>query len=105
MKFLDLLSAIPKLFDWYFNMDILKRIQMNYITIIVLILSYFYYSNQEHVETVNILSNRIDAINNSRSKEQEKYTAKLEYYTDKFNNLLVVLIEQKKELKQIKEEK
>lgn len=105
MKFLELLSAIPKLFDWYFNMDSLKRIQLNYITLIALILTYIYYTQQNYAENMAILSNRVDTTNNARAKEQEKYTAKLEFYTDKFNNLLVMVIDQRKEIKQIKEEK
>lgn len=105
MKFFELFSAIPKLFDWYFGMDSLKRIQLNFITIIAIILTYIYYTQKAYAENITILSSRIDTINNSRTKEQEKYTAKLEFYTDKFNNLLEVLIEQRREIKQIKEEK
>ena len=51
-----------------------------------------------------LLSNRNDTINNSRTKEQEKYTTKLEYYTDKFNHLLEILIQQRKEREQLKNE-
>lgn len=105
MKILELFSAIPKLFDWYLNMDTIKRFHINYITVIISLLTYFYYTNKNYAENTTLLTNRIDTINNSRTKEQEKYTAKLEFYTDKFNNLLVVLIEQRKEIKQIKEEK
>lgn len=105
MNLLDFFTAIPKLFDWYLAMPIIKRIQINYITIIALLIGYIYYTNQHHIAAEASLSARIDIINNSRSKEQEGYAAKLEYYTEKFNGLLVVLIEQNKELKQIKEEK
>lgn len=105
MKLLELFPALQKIFDWYFNMDNLKRIQMNYIIVLILLITYIYYSHQTYVANITILSTRIDTINNSRTQEQEKYTAKLEYYTDKFNNLLVILIEQRKELKEIKEDK
>lgn len=105
MKVFYLFTAIPKVFDWYFGMDSLKRIQLNFITLIAIILTYIYYTQKSYAENMAILSTRIDTINNSRTKEQEKYTAKLEFYTDKFNNLLEMLIEQRKEIKQIKEEK
>jgi hypothetical protein len=104
MNLMDLFSSIPKLFDWYLAMPIIKRIQINYITILTLVIVFTYYNDKRHAANYTILSARIDTINNSRAKEQEKYTAKLEYYTDKFNSLLVVLIQQKKEIKQIKEE-
>jgi hypothetical protein len=77
---------------------------LNYIIILTVVISLAYYNDKRHSENYAILSARIDSVNNSRAKEQEKYTTKLEYYTDKFNSLLVVLIQQKKEIKQIKED-
>lgn len=105
MKLLDYFREIPKLFDWYFLMLPIKRIQMNYIIILSIVSTLAYYNDKRHNENYAILSARIDSVNNNRTKEQEKYTAKLEFYTDKFNNLLVVLIEQRKEIEQIKKDK
>ena len=105
MKFLELLSAIPKIFDWYFGMDSIKRIQLNFIVVLTLLFTYIYYTNKAYAENITILTTRLDTVNNSRTKEQEKYTAKLEYYTDKFSELLLKIDKQKEELKQIKEEK
>lgn len=104
MNLIEIFSAIPRLFDWYLAMPLIKRIQINYITLLALVIGFSYYNDKRHTDNYAVLSSRIDSINNSRAKEQEKYTAKLEYYTDKFNSLLVVLIQQKKEIKQIKEE-
>jgi hypothetical protein len=105
MKILDFFKEIPKLFDWYFLLPQIKRIQLNYIIILTVVMILAYYNDKRHSENYAILSARIDSVNNNRAKEQEKYTTKLEYYTDKFNSLLVVLIQQRKEIKQIKEDK
>jgi hypothetical protein len=104
MKILYYLREISKLFDWYFLLPQIKRIQLNYIIILTIVITLTYFNDKRHSENYAILSSRIDSVNNNRAKEQEKYTAKLEYYTDKFNSLLVVLIQQKKEIKQIKED-
>lgn len=104
MKILDYFREIPNFFNWYFQLPQLKRIQMNYIVLIALLITLSYYNDKQHRENTAGLSNRIDAINNSRTKEQEKYTTKLEYYTDKFNHLLELLIQQKKEQEQLKKE-
>lgn len=104
MKYLDFLKELPKLFEWYFHLPALKRIQMNYIILLAIIISLSYYNDKQHRDNYTILSDRIDATNNNRSKEQEKYTAKLEYYTDKFNHLLELLIQQKKEREPLKNE-
>lgn len=101
MKILDFFREIPKLFDWYFLLPALKRIQMNYIILIALIITLSYYNDKRHRDNYTVLSARNDTINNSRTKEQEKYTAKLEFYTDKFNHLLEILMQQKKEKEQI----
>jgi hypothetical protein len=104
MKFLDYFRELPKLFDWYFQLPQLKRIQLNYIVVIVFLIFLSYYNDKLHRENYIQLSNRNDTINNSRTKEQEKYTARLEFYTDKFNNLLELLIQQRKEREQLKNE-
>lgn len=104
MKLLDFFREIPKLFDWYFLLPQLKRLQLNYIILIASIITISYYNDKQHRENYIVLSARNDTINNSRTKEQEKYTSKLEFYTDKFNHLLELLIQQRKEREQIKNE-
>lgn len=104
MKFLDYFREIPKLFDWYFQLPQLKRIRLNNIAVIVFLILLSYYNDKLHRENYTVLSNRNDTINNSRTKEQEKYTAKLEFYTDKFNHLLELLIQQRKEREQLTKE-
>jgi hypothetical protein len=104
MKFLDYLLRLPQIFDWYFKLPALKRIQLNYIVLLTFVVTLSYYNDQQHRANYTILSTRVDTINNARSKEQEKYTAGLEYYTDKLNHLLEILIKQKEEIKQIKNE-
>ena len=104
MKFLDYILQLPKLFDWYFKLPTLKRTNLNYILLLGFVVLLSYYNDQQHRDNYSVLSNRIDTTNNFRSQEQEKYTAKLEYYTDKFNHLLELLIKQREEIKQIKKE-
>jgi hypothetical protein len=104
MKILDFFREIPKLFDWYFLLPQLKRLQLNYIILIASVITISYYNDKRHRENYIVLSARNDTINNSRTKEQEKYTSKLEFYTDKFNHLLELLIQQRKEREQIKNE-
>lgn len=102
MKILDYFKEIPKIFDWYFLLTPIKRIQLNYIVLLV-ILSFLTYKNDEqHKQNYILLSNRIDVVNNSRATEQEKYTKSLQYYTEKFNRLLEILLEQKREKEQLK---
>lgn len=105
MKFLELFTLIPKIFDWYFNMENLRRVQLNFIVVLCLLFTYIYYTNKAYAENITILATRLDNSNDARAKEQEKYTAKLEYYTDKFSELLFKIDKQKEELKQIKEDK
>lgn len=104
MKFTNYLREIPKLFEWYFQLSKLNRVQLNYIAVIVFLISLSYYNDKLHREHYTVLANRNDTINNSRTKEQEKYTTKLEFYTDKFNHLLELLIQQRKEREQLKKE-
>jgi len=99
------LSQIPIFFKWYFSLDQLKRIQFNYIVIIAILISILYFNDSKHRENYIKLSDRYDIVNNNRYKEQEKYTASLRFYTNKFNNLLEKLIEQKERIEAIKEEK
>ena len=104
MKLLDLFRELPKLFDWYFLLPALKRLQLNYLILIAFVITLSYYNDKRHRDNYMVLSARNDTTNNSRTKEQEKYTAKLEFYTDKFNHLLELLIQQKKEREQLKKE-
>ena len=104
MKILDFFRELPKLFDWYFLLPVLKRIQLNYIVLIASVITLSYYNDKRHRDNYTVLSARNDTINNSRTKEQEKYTAKLEFYTDKFNHLLELLIQQRKEREQLRNE-
>lgn len=104
MKLFEFLKQIPGLFDWYFKLSPLKRIQLNYIVLLFCVLTLFYFNDKFHRENLNSLSIRIDLINDSRAKEQEKYTARLEFYTEKFNNLLEMLLRQEKKIEAIKKE-
>ena len=94
MKYLAYLREIPKLFNWYFTLSPLKRIQLNYIILLTIVLTVAYFNDQQHRENYTIVSNRIDSVNTARAKEQEQYSQKLVYYTEKFNNLLEILIKQ-----------
>jgi hypothetical protein len=102
MKLLEYFKEIPKLFDWYFGLSQSKRMNLNYIIIIIAIVAAAYWNDSKHNENYTILSNRIDSVNDLRAKEQERYTVKLESYTDKFNALLEKLIEQKEEVEKLK---
>lgn len=102
MKILEYFKEIPKLFDWYFGLTQSKRMNLNYIILIITIVAAGYWNDSKHNENYIALSNRIDAVNNLRAQEQERYTVKLESYTDKFNLLLEKLIEQNKEVENLK---
>lgn len=98
------LSQIPLFFKWYFSLQPIKRIQFNYIVIIAILISILYFNDSKHRENYTKLNDRFDTVSNNRYKEQEKYTANLRFYTDKFNNLLERLIEQKQKIEEIREE-
>ncbi|UYW02129.1 hypothetical protein K5I29_04305 [Flavobacterium agricola] len=97
MKILEVIKVLPGVFDWYFKLTPLKRIQLNYIVLIAVLLTLFYYNDSNHRENNMALTNRIDSVNINRAIEQEKYTKQLEYYTEKFNSLLERLIHQRNE--------
>lgn len=104
MKLLEYLKEFPRLFDWYFQLAQLKRIQLNYIVLIALIIFFAYKNDSRHRENYTALSVRFDAANAGKERDKEKYTKSLEFYTDKFNHLLEMLIQQEKEIKEIKKE-
>lgn len=104
MKIFDYLAQIPNFFNWYFKLALIKRIQLNYITLLTIVISLAYYNDKRHRENYTILSIRVDATNASRAQEQKEYNANLRYYTDKFNHLLELLIQQKEQIKQIHKE-
>ncbi|MFY0481447.1 hypothetical protein ACI6PS_02480 [Flavobacterium sp. PLA-1-15] len=105
MKILAYFEKIPQLFDWYFRLPQLKRIQFNYIVLLVAIIAAAYYNDKRHRDNYNILSARVDTVNDLRAKEQEGYKKSLEFYTDKFNNLLEKLILSDKGSEKINSEK
>jgi hypothetical protein len=105
MTLSEFFEKFPKLADWYLGLAPVKRIQLNYIFILAITITLSYYNDKRHRENYTALSARIDVINDTRSKEQERYTAKLEFYTDKFNNLLEILIQQRQKIERIEEEK
>lgn len=102
MKIVEYFQEIPKLFNWYFQLQAIKRVQLNYVILLIITTSLAYYNDKQHRENYTILSARMDTVNNSRTQEQEKYTSKLVYYTDKFNRLLEVLLEKKERQEEAK---
>lgn len=102
MKFIEFLKELPSVFDWYFKLHAIKRIQLNYIVLIFIIMSLTYFNDKLHRETIASLTLRIDTINDSRSADQEKYAARMEYYTEKFNGLLEILLIQEKRIERLK---
>jgi hypothetical protein len=104
-KFFNSLSEISKVFDWYFHLSQMKKIQVNYSLLLMLVITISYLNDKQHKENYIILSNRNDIINNSREEEQVKYTLKLEFYTDKFNHLLEILIHQREVRQEIMDKK
>ena len=104
MKILDFFRELPKLFDWYFQLPQLKRIRLNNMAVLVFLIFLSYYNDKLHRENYTVLSNRNDISNDGRAKDQKEHNAKLEFYTDKFNHLLELLLQQEKERKQIKNE-
>lgn len=105
MTIKNALTEIRGIFKWYFDLTSQKRIQVNYIMLLLTIGILSYYNDKQHKANYLALSNRIDNTNNSRSLEQANYTKKLEYYTDKFNHLLELLIKEGQERKKIEEVK
>lgn len=87
MKIFDFLHKIRDFFDWYLGIPTVKRIQINYIAFIAIIITGAYYNDKQHRENYLALTARIDATNDSRSKEQEKYAQNLQYYTEKYSEL------------------
>lgn len=104
MKILDYFTQIPKLFNWYFHLTPAKRKDFNYIMLLVASWSILYYNDYRHRENSKILIDRVDATNNLRSKDQERYTKNLEFYTNSFKDFSKEILHQKEEIKSIKKE-
>lgn len=106
MKILvEYFKEIEKLFDWYFHLAPIKRIQLNFIIILVCLAYLTYKNDEQHRENYRILSVRTDSISNARSKEQKEYTKSIQLYTEKYYELWEKLLKQKEEVQQIKEKK
>lgn len=104
MNLLDIFNAIPQLFNWYSKMPSIKRIQFNHLVVLFASWIILYFNDSQHRKHNALLASGIDAVNNLRSKDQERYTTKLESYSDKFQSFSEELLKQEKELKQIKKE-
>lgn len=88
MKFLEITKQVPKLFDWYFSLSQIKRIQLNHIVLLLAIVTAAYYNDKQHRDINQNLIVRINRSDDARAKEQSSYTKSLENYTQKFNDLL-----------------
>jgi hypothetical protein len=95
MKLLEIFQQISKLFDWYFQLQPIKRIQLNYILLLALVLTAAYYNDKQHRDNYKNVVNRMDVVNDARSKEQAGYTKNLEFFTEKFNHLLEISYQEK----------
>lgn len=106
MKILvEYFKEIEKLFDWYFHLTPIKRIQLNYIVILGFLAYLAYKNDEQHKENYIMLSLRIDSVNNARAKEQREYTENLKFFTEKFSDLSKELLYQKERVQQIKEKR
>jgi hypothetical protein len=104
MKILvEYFKEIEKLFDWYFHLTQIKRIQLNYIIVLICLATLTYKNDEQHRKNYSILSARIDTITNARAKEQREYAKSLQLYFEKVTSLLEKSLKQKEELQQIKE--
>lgn len=104
MKILvEYFKEIEKLFDWYFHLTQIKRIQLNYIIVLVTLAYLAYKNDEQHRENYTTLSHRIDSVNNARTKEQREYIENLRYYTEKFSDLSKDFLQQRERVQQIKE--
>jgi len=104
MKFLDLFNQIPRLYNWYSDLSPTKRKDFNYIILLIASWSILVYNDRQHRENNTILTDRIDSVNNLRSKDQERYTGNLEYYTNSFKSFSEQILKQKEEIKNIKKD-
>lgn len=82
----------------------LKQIRFNYIVMLSASWGILIWNDNQHRKNTDQLSVRVDAVNNLRSKDQERYTTKLESYSDKFQSFSEKLLKQEQEYKQIKKE-
>jgi hypothetical protein len=94
---------VEKLFDWYFHLAPIKRIQLNYIIILVSLVYLTYENDKQHRENLSTLSSRIDTINNARSREQKEYSENLKFYITKYTDLLEKSLRQKEQIEKIKD--
>jgi len=82
----------------------IKRIQFNHLVVLFASWVILYFNDSQHRKHNALLTSGIDTVNNLRAKDQERYTTKLESYSDKFKNFSEELLKQEKELNQIKKE-
>jgi len=106
MKILvEYFKEIEKLFDWYFHLTPIQRIQLNHIVILIFLAFLTYKNDEQHRKNNFVLRAGIDATNNARSREQKEYIENLKYFTEKYSNLYEKLLRQREEMQQIKEKK
>lgn len=105
MKILvEYFKEIEKLFDWYFHLTQIKRIQFNYIAILISLATLAYKNDEQHRKNYSAMCARVDIISNARAQEQKEYAESLQIYFEKVTSLLEKSLRQKEELKQIKEQ-
>jgi hypothetical protein len=101
MSISENIQEVSKLFSWYLQLTYIKRIQVNYTILLFGVITMSYFNDKQHRENYTALSIRNDIINNSREREQAKYTHQLEFYTNKFNHLLEVSIRKNENKKDV----
>ena len=104
MTFIEIIQAVPKLYNWYSKMTPIKQIRFNYIVLLTASWGIMYYNDYQHRQNNDKLTSGLNTANNLRSKDQERYTTKLEAYSDKFQSFSEKLLQQEQELKQIKKD-
>jgi len=102
---IETVEKIPKLYNWYSKMSPENRIQFIYIVLLVASWTILYFNDSQHKANNAALTIGINRVNDLRSKDQERYTTNLEFYTNKFADIFERQLEQKEEIKQIKEDK
>ena len=104
MTIIEIIQVVPKLYNWYSKMTPIKQIRFNYIVLLVASWSILYYNDHQHRKNNAQLTIGLNTANDLRSKDQERYTTKLESYSDKFQSFSEKLLKQEQEFKQIKKD-
>ena len=81
-------ASVTKTFDWYKKTEAINKVKIHAGLIIISLLGLIYYQDKKNDERLKLSNDRYDALVALYSKDQAHYFEKLEFYTEKFMDVM-----------------